>query len=68
MADAAEAPLIANRHDSSEAPDDDGDAVDVLLEKNLRHPGLYVWLLTVAAGISGLLFGCRYGSFPPGPF
>jgi hypothetical protein len=23
------------------------------------QPGLYVWLLTFAAGISGLLFGCK---------
>lgn len=60
MADAAEAPLIANR--DAENPDDvhdvDLEDVDILLEKNLRHPGLYVWLLTFAAGISGLLFGC----------
>ena len=49
---------------------DDDPAVDVglsdvslLLEKNLRHPGLFVWLLTFSAGISGLLFGCAF-SFP----
>ena len=33
--------------------------VSLLLEKNLRHPGLFVWLLTLSAGFSGLLFGCR---------
>lgn len=44
-----------------DAQDDDVDLSDVslLLEKNLRHPGIYVWLLTFCAGISGLLFGCK---------
>jgi len=60
MADTAEVPLIANRNDIAGLDDDvDLDDVDLLLEKNLKHPGRYVWLLTFAAGISGLLFGCR---------
>lgn len=29
-------------------------------EDGLTSPGLYVWLLTFSAGISGLLFGCEY--------
>lgn len=33
--------------------------VDLLLEKNLQSPTLFVWLLTFSAGISGLLFGCK---------
>lgn len=32
--------------------------VSLLLEKNLTNPGIFVWLLTFSAGISGLLFGC----------
>lgn len=60
MADRAEAPLITNHDTLVEDLDDDIDLSDVnlLLEKNLKHPGFYVWLLTFAAGISGLLFGC----------
>ena len=32
-----------------------------------ERPGLFVWLLTLAAGISGLLFGCAlpHPSLPP---
>jgi SP family myo-inositol transporter-like MFS transporter 13 len=37
--------------------------VSLLLEKNLKHPGLFVWLLTLSAGISGLLFGCMLCSY-----
>lgn len=63
MDDSAQAPLIANRGDLAGQLDDDNvdlDNVDLLLEKSLQHPGFYVWLLTFAAGISGLLFGCRW--------
>jgi len=62
MADSADEPLM--RHDSSTEDDAAAEEVDLsdvslLLEKNLRHPGLFVWLLTLSAGISGLLFGCK---------
>lgn len=66
MSDSADEPLM--RHERERETDDDP-AIDVdlsdvslLLEKNLRHPGLFVWLLTFSAGISGLLFGCTYPS------
>jgi SP family myo-inositol transporter-like MFS transporter 13 len=44
-----------DRHsEEADVPD-----VSLLLEKNVGQPGLFVWLLTFSAGISGLLFGCR---------
>lgn len=61
MADSAEEPLMQHEHGPEEEPSQDVDLSDVslLLEKNLRHPGYFVWLLTLSAGISGLLFGCE---------
>ena len=62
MADTADQPLMGqqpdddDRHSSDEI---DSPSVSRLLEKNLGQPGLFVWLLTLSAGISGLLFGCR---------
>lgn len=51
----ADQPLLANEN---------GDHSDELLEIRdvpLRgHDGLYVWALTLTAGISGLLFGYEY--------
>lgn len=38
--------------------------VEVETEGDLRNPGVFVWLLTLSAGISGLLFGCWLFSFP----
>jgi SP family myo-inositol transporter-like MFS transporter 13 len=69
MADAEE-PLMGqssrdeNGHDVTNEEEDvthdvDLNDVSLLLEKNLRHPGLFVWLLTFSAGLSGLLFGCK---------
>jgi len=60
--DTAEEPLMGHQqHHGDEATDDvDLHDVDGLLEKNLKRPGPYVWLLTFTAGISGLLFGCEY--------
>jgi len=59
--DGADFPLM---RDTQHRDSEDGSKfipdVDELLEKNLRHPGLFIWLLTFSAGISGLLFGCMY--------
>jgi hypothetical protein len=62
MAEAAEAeePLMRDEPSRDEAQDVDLSDVDLLLEKNLHHPGIFVWLLTFSAGISGLLFGCKF--------
>jgi len=62
MADSADEPLMRHEPetDYDQAVGADLSDVSLLLEKNLRHPGLFVWLLTFSAGISGLLFGCTY--------
>lgn len=59
-ASTAEEPLLLNQ--PGEEEEDEDEDVSVLLEKNLRKPGLFVWLLTFSAGISGLLFGCMFFS------
>ena len=63
MADtSAEEPLMRHEpsnEDGEDIQDVDLSDVSLLLEKNLRKPGLFVWLLTFSAGISGLLFGCK---------
>ncbi|KAL3425814.1 myo-inositol transporter 1 [Phlyctema vagabunda] len=61
MADSAEEPLMRPSIEDEPVHDVDLSDVSLLLEKNLRHPGVYVWLLTVSAGISGLLFGYDTG-------
>lgn len=65
MADAAEEPLMGSDAQGQDDAVHDVDLNDVslVLEKNLRCPGLFVWLLTLSAGFSGLLFGCK--CFPP---
>lgn len=56
MADRAQEPLIGG--------DDHGYEDAALAESTDEHedpsstPSLFVWLLTLSAGISGLLFGC----------
>lgn len=42
--------------------DIDDDARSLSDAKLGGAPGLFVWMLTAAAGISGLLFGCKFGS------
>jgi SP family myo-inositol transporter-like MFS transporter 13 len=63
MADAAEEPLMGHEADYNEDRNPNADDlvdVSLLLEKNLQRPGIFVWLLTFSAGISGLLFGCMF--------
>jgi SP family myo-inositol transporter-like MFS transporter 13 len=57
----AEQPLMQREEDDDNdtISEIDLNNVEGLLEKNLRSPGLFVWLLTFSAGISGLLFGCK---------
>lgn len=69
-------PLISNRDPEDDREDtiDDGlHDVDAPSPANPRlaegsSPGLFMWLLTFSAGISGLLFGCTVvHSSPLGP-
>lgn len=70
MATSAEAPLIANQenhgpdHDEPQHPDDsygDDTAQDGEPRgEEERKVGIFMWLLAISAGISGLLFGCKF--------
>lgn len=53
--DRPEAPLISNQADH----DDAGSVPSPAAAKPSSKPSVFVLLLTFAAGISGLLFGCR---------
>ncbi|KAI0900992.1 general substrate transporter, partial [Annulohypoxylon nitens] len=63
MATSAEAPLISHRDD--ELDDDSHSEIEdnehVSAEWPAGRPGLFIWLLTLSAGISGLLFGYDTG-------
>ena len=64
MADRADEPLMRNENgegdfDEEEARGHDARGDLKQLEDGLLRPGLFVWLLTFSAGISGLLFGCK---------
>ncbi|KAI2634389.1 general substrate transporter [Hypomontagnella submonticulosa] len=63
MANTAEAPLLSHQEDELE--DDQGSEVanaeDTGTEWPAGRPGLFIWLLTLSAGISGLLFGYDTG-------
>ncbi|KAI9850034.1 MAG: Bud site selection protein 6 [Thelocarpon superellum] len=58
MDDAVDAPLIPPTADAGVA---DHDARHGVTESGFERPSLFVWTLTVAAGISGLLFGYDTG-------
>jgi hypothetical protein len=60
MSDAAAEPLISNdRYDEDDNESIGEDEVD---ESALLSPGLFIWCLTICAGVSGLLFGYEYVS------
>lgn len=62
MTDAAAQPLISETreypHDARYS-EDDAESVEVD-ESALLAPGLFIWGLTICAGVSGLLFGYEY--------
>lgn len=53
MSDTQDAPLIQREDDGTRG----GAEVGKIAE---GRPGLFVWMLVVSAGISGLLFGCEF--------
>jgi SP family myo-inositol transporter-like MFS transporter 13 len=59
MSNDQDAPLMAGEEPDSEVHHDELESIDDEQSKDtVDRPSLFVWLLTVAAGISGLLFGC----------
>ncbi|KAI1769676.1 general substrate transporter [Hypoxylon sp. FL1150] len=63
MASSVEEPLISHRVDGleDEQRSELSDADDANIEWPSGRPGLFIWLLTLSAGISGLLFGYDTG-------
>jgi len=67
MNDAAAEPLISNdrrvpndARDRYDEADDASIREDEVDESALVSPGLFIWCLTICAGVSGLLFGYEY--------
>lgn len=65
MNDAAAEPLIANASDvpsdARDHYDDEGEIIEQEVDESaLVSPGLFIWCLTICAGVSGLLFGYEY--------
>ena len=63
MTDNPEEPLIANVQSTEGDQHDGSHDVEHAHEsrggkQHISPPGLFIWLLTFSAGISGLLFGC----------
>jgi len=50
------APLIGRDDEERGRPEDAGSGT-VVDESALVSPGLFIWALTICAGVSGLLFG-----------
>ncbi|KAI2485826.1 ProP Permease major facilitator superfamily [Pyrenophora tritici-repentis] len=66
MNDAAAEPLIANisdvPSDARDHYDDEGGILEQEVDESaLVSPGLFIWCLTICAGVSGLLFGYDTG-------
>lgn len=64
MADTSIEPLIADPHPDVPSEDEESEEVD---EHSLENPGSFIWILTLCAGVSGLLFGYEYGVPLPFP-
>lgn len=69
MSDAAAEPLISNDRgvpndvrDRYDEDDNESIREDEVDESALLSPGLFIWCLTICAGVSGLLFGYEYVS------
>lgn len=63
-ADSAAEPLITNDRNAAERSEEDIEDEIEVDESELGSPGAFVWLLTICAGISGLLFGYEYVDMP----
>lgn len=58
--DSSQAPLMADNREGDDVEADEDNVHQGRLTKDLdANPGVFVVALTIAAGISGLLFGCK---------
>lgn len=63
MTDAAAEPLFSHNRDFANDEtnrSEDGEGNTEIDESALISPGVFVWGLTICAGVSGLLFGYEY--------